>query len=175
MKIKIVRDTCINPFNWYKDRIGEEFEVMRADKGTFVVYDSEAIYFIKRNDCEIISEEEYISEHRKKGELKIPASTEKIKKNRGHFEGVDMKIRNGFVSNSSSSSFVIDKYYLSEQQLEQIRNHSEHAETLGMDYCDCEWEITETPNTICGSTSMDNFDMDEFLNKIGVEESRIFW
>ena len=58
MRTKIVRDTCINPFNWYQDRVGEEFEVMRADEGTLVVYDKEAIYFIKRNDCEIISEEE---------------------------------------------------------------------------------------------------------------------
>ena len=38
-----------------------------------------------------------------------------------------MKIRNGFVSNSSSSSFIISKEYLSPHQIKQIRNHLEEA------------------------------------------------
>ena len=34
-----------------------------------------------------------------------------------------MKLRQGFVSNSSSSSFLLNRYYLSEHQVEQIKNH----------------------------------------------------
>ena len=37
-----------------------------------------------------------------------------------------MKIRQGFVSNSSSSSFVINKINLSEKQIEQIKNHGSY-------------------------------------------------
>lgn len=34
-----------------------------------------------------------------------------------------VKIRNGFVSNSSSSSFVLDKDYMTDEQIEKMRNH----------------------------------------------------
>lgn len=33
-----------------------------------------------------------------------------------------MKIRHGFVSNSSSSSFIIAKAYMTEEQIESLRN-----------------------------------------------------
>jgi len=84
-----------------------------------------------------------------------------------------MKIRNGFVSNSSSSSFVIQKNNLTVKQIEMIKNHSEEAKKIGMDYCDDTWDIVETENTIEGFTFMDNFDMCNYLSKIGVSEKHI--
>ena len=37
------------------------------------------------------------------------------------------------------------------------------------------WSIDETPDLIKGYTSMDNFDMSEFLSMIGVDEDKIHW
>jgi hypothetical protein len=41
-----------------------------------------------------------------------------------------MKIRNGFVSNSSSSSFVIKKAGLTEGQIDAIRRHGEYSKIV---------------------------------------------
>lgn len=38
-----------------------------------------------------------------------------------------MKTRNGFVSNSSSSSFIIKKKFVTGEQIEAIKNHIEYA------------------------------------------------
>ena len=43
-----------------------------------------------------------------------------------------MKIRNGFVSNSSSSSFIINKENLTPNQIERIKNHIEVDVKQGM-------------------------------------------
>lgn len=79
-----------------------------------------------------------------------------------------MKIRNGFVSNSSSSSFVVRKSDLTQKQIELIKDHGKHGKAFGITYYQDEWEITETPTTMEGFTWMDNFDMEEYLVAIGV-------
>lgn len=84
-----------------------------------------------------------------------------------------MKTRNGFVSNSSSSSFVISKHFISAYQLEQIRNHVEVAKEMGLDYSEEGWSISENEHEVKGYTFMDNFDMTEFLEKIGVKDEHI--
>jgi hypothetical protein len=94
-----------------------------------------------------------------------------------------MKIRSGFVSNSSSSSFVIDKYNLSQRQIDRITNHIE--ESKGMTardeewgWCNNEgdaWEITVDDEAVRGSTFMDSFDMQDFLRQIGVDDDDIIW
>ena len=71
-----------------------------------------------------------------------------------------MKIRQGFVSNSSSSSFVLDKRYLTEEQIEAILNCEEILSDS--------WNITDDGDVISGHTWMDNGAMGEFLKEINV-------
>jgi len=90
-----------------------------------------------------------------------------------------MKIRTGFVSNSSSSSFTIKKSDLNDLQIYAIRHHSsvsKELEDLGDDFFyDDSWSINEDKNSISGYTTMDNFDMEAFLSLIGVSNNVIDW
>jgi hypothetical protein len=86
-----------------------------------------------------------------------------------------MKYRNGFVSNSSSASFVLEKKFCSEVQLEMVKNHLVEGKALGMEedagyvFHDYDsWSLEEKESIIEGYTSMTNFPMDEFFPKIGI-------
>jgi len=80
-----------------------------------------------------------------------------------------MKIRQGFVSNSSSSSFVVSLRKLSLEQLCKILNHQTWGEKLGIEYAKSDaWNVSIRRGVLYGDTFMDNFDMEEFLDKIGV-------
>ena len=82
-----------------------------------------------------------------------------------------MKIRNGFVSNSSSSSFTVPKSVLTEFQIWAIKHHVHATKTIpGLSgyFYDYPWNITETDDAIEGYTDMDNFDMIDFMKQIGV-------
>ena len=94
-----------------------------------------------------------------------------------------MKIREGFVSNSSSSSFVIKKSSLTAEQIKLIKKHVDWdkyavesqmvLDGKGRTYD--EWDIQEDEEFITGGTFMDNFPMDEFLEAIGVDSKDIAW
>ena len=114
-----------------------------------------------------------------------------------------MKTRTGFVSNSSSSSFTIPLSLLTSEQIAQAKNYYQVALKmtvpanekdpegyrlwLGTDgkpiegsdyecrgtYLDQWWDVCERDGFICGNTSMDNFDFEEFLVRLGVPRNAI--
>jgi hypothetical protein len=86
-----------------------------------------------------------------------------------------MKLRNGFVSNSSSSSFVLNKSLLSQEQIESIWKHIELGKKLNIEFTEDRnsWNISETIDTIDGYTLMNNFDMEEFFEKINIPNEAI--
>lgn len=88
-----------------------------------------------------------------------------------------MKIRSGFVSNSSSSSFILKKKDLTKWQICAIKYHLEFGKLLGVEYSNDEcdrWETFGIKNKDCKtirlSTSMTNFNMRYFLKIIGVPD-----
>lgn len=89
-----------------------------------------------------------------------------------------MKIRNGFVSNSSSSSFMISLEDIDEYQILMTKKHSEIAKIVGgYDYEDGDaWDIEEEGGNLIGKTNMDCFDMWHFLKFIvRVPDNIIKW
>ena len=86
-----------------------------------------------------------------------------------------MKKRLGFVTNSSSSSFIISKEKLSDEQLLAIRIHARLAKELELTSWDEPWTIQENEQYITGYTWMDNFNMYEYLKLAGIDSSNIKW
>lgn len=94
-----------------------------------------------------------------------------------------MKKRIDFVTNSSSSSFIINKKNLTEKQIKQILNYKTNAKKVFPDIRNIEydinpeWKIYEAIRDgveyIIGVTSMDNFDMRTYLTRIGVKEEYV--
>lgn len=92
-----------------------------------------------------------------------------------------MKIRSGFVSNSSSCSFSIMRNALSTAQYDCLRNHIECAKAFNFDndnYASYNksdsWHIELTDDLIKCDTIIDNFDLHAFvLEVLNVPEDAI--
>ena len=104
------------------------------------------------------------------------------------------KIRTGFVSNSSSSSFILSKNLLEDEQIDLIINHKEYSkeilERLNNDkifkivsgvyhFSDYEfdatgwneWNVKQSDNFILLETNLDNFNMEQYLEIIRATNS----
>jgi len=96
-----------------------------------------------------------------------------------------MRIKIDHVTNSSSASFMIPKSALTEDQMKMIRDYHHTAiflhkaypneEKYNFQYYDKGWVIEETQHSIQGHTSMDNFNMFQFLIAIGVSNVEIHY
>ena len=88
-----------------------------------------------------------------------------------------MKVRADFVTNSSSSSFVISKKHLDKEQILAIKQHISLGKKLGIHNCNLEdaWDVSENDEYIGVYTPQDNFDMLQFLDIIGVNSEYICW
>jgi hypothetical protein len=111
-----------------------------------------------------------------------------------------MKSRVGFVSNSSSSSFVVETKYLTEEQKaaildahgyitndpvlspELIQDPMMDKWSMGSNdrtyhpdggWIAYPWRVEEKDGALHGFTSMDNFDMRWFMKRIGVDMEKV--
>lgn len=76
-----------------------------------------------------------------------------------------MRTRNGFVSNSSSSSFILFKAYLDERKIEYIQDSIPRLSDEG-------WNVEETSSLFEFSTLMDDYDVVEELEGIDININR---
>jgi len=81
-----------------------------------------------------------------------------------------MKIRNGFVSNSSSSSFVVSLNKISERDLKLLLSYTTLPDS---DY----WSISvdEQRGFVRGFTIMDNSDLSDYMREKEIDCSLFEW
>lgn len=88
-----------------------------------------------------------------------------------------MKIRTGFVSNSSSASFVVSLDKISAKDALRLMAYREQPADVSGLTCNDHWSMTVDYDrgVITGFASMDNGDIGNYLTKHGVEASLFIW
>lgn len=89
-----------------------------------------------------------------------------------------MRQRAGFVSNSSSASFILDMIKMSDLQIYAMRHREEVAANLNFGETDimdiADWQINDDDGRFLkGCTDMDNLAMDKFFKAIGLSHDAI--
>jgi hypothetical protein len=79
-----------------------------------------------------------------------------------------MKRRLGFVSNSSSSSFIVRKKFLDTTKLELVRRHDEVAKELQVSNYEDTWSMTEHEAYFDFDTTMDNCNLRMMFDSLGI-------
>jgi hypothetical protein len=79
-----------------------------------------------------------------------------------------VKIRAGFVSNSSSASFVLRKEFMTEEQVTQVIDYLTNVNEE-------HWNWDNKEETINGWTSMDNEYLTNFLKDINIGMKAVDW
>ena len=85
------------------------------------------------------------------------------------------KIRLGFISNSSSSSFVVCKAFLTQKQIDGIKKFYEN---LGDDDVSCGESgksLGEDSNYLNGETYYISDEWEKLVKKLKLDESKMFW
>ena len=80
-----------------------------------------------------------------------------------------MKFRQGFVSNSSSASFVIPRAKLSELQIEALMLYPYSPENTDG------WDIEVSPDSVVGDAIMDNDAIDDLFKKYRISMDIVEW
>ena len=79
-----------------------------------------------------------------------------------------MKARTGFVSNSSSASFIVRKEPLNDSQKYIVENFVEVVKKAEYGDCAPDWQMAEEGPHYSFSTTMDNYSLDEFFENLGI-------
>jgi hypothetical protein len=88
-----------------------------------------------------------------------------------------MKIRNGFVSNSSSASFTVNLNDLTARdalRLLDYRNTKDSDNPRGWQDC-WDMEVDFKNGRVLGWTAMDNGDLSEYFEKHEIDEKGFHW
>ncbi len=80
-----------------------------------------------------------------------------------------MKIRTGFVSNSSSASFVVSKHSITYAQGVALLAYDNHEDNVDG------WSIRDEGEYITGYAIIDNGHLNDYLEKINFPKSQMCW
>jgi hypothetical protein len=86
-----------------------------------------------------------------------------------------VKIRQGFVSNSSSSSFILKMGNLTDKQIKSIEKKMKYyrtsifnVDTYIINIKSDSWSCSELPGEIYGDTHIDNGHLEQWFEEIGI-------